>query len=55
VLAGAPRPDILASNAGGQAPGDFRNVERDDWIRALDANMLAPIQPMRETASQSGL
>ena len=29
--------------AGGPPPGDFRNVTRDDWIRALDSNMLTPI------------
>jgi 3-oxoacyl-[acyl-carrier protein] reductase len=46
VLAASPQPDILVTNAGGPAPGDFRNVEREDWIRALDANMLIP---MRET------
>ena len=35
--------DILVTNAGGPPPGDFRNWERDDWIRAVDANMLTPI------------
>jgi hypothetical protein len=24
-------------------PGDFRNWSRNDWIAALDANMLTPI------------
>ena len=28
----------------GPPPGDFREWERDDWIRALDANMLTPIE-----------
>jgi len=36
-------PDILVTNAGGPPLGDFRNWTRDDWIAALDANMLAPI------------
>jgi len=36
-------PDILVNNAGGPPPGDFREWGRDDWIRALDANLLTPI------------
>jgi 3-oxoacyl-[acyl-carrier protein] reductase len=43
ALAACPDPDILINNAGGPPPGDFRNWDRDDWIRALDANMLTPI------------
>lgn len=47
ALAACPAPDILVNNAGGPPPGDFRDWERDDWIRALDANMLTPIALMR--------
>ncbi len=43
ALAACPEPDILINNAGGPPPGDFRNWERDQWIAALDANMLTPI------------
>src|ERR1022692_2022041 len=43
ALAACPNPDILVNNAGGPPPGDFRNWGRDDWIRAVDANMLTPI------------
>jgi 3-oxoacyl-[acyl-carrier protein] reductase len=43
ALAACPNPDILVNNAGGPPPGDFRNWEREDWIRAIDANMLTPI------------
>ena len=43
VLEACPNPDILINNAGGPPPGDFRSVTREDWIRALDANMLTPI------------
>jgi 3-oxoacyl-[acyl-carrier protein] reductase len=43
ALGACPDPDILVNNAGGPPPGDFRNWEREDWIRALDANMLTPI------------
>ncbi|MGI4941062.1 MAG: SDR family oxidoreductase [Janthinobacterium lividum] len=47
ALAACPEPDILVNNAGGPPPGDFRDWEREDWIRALDANMLAPIALIR--------
>jgi 3-oxoacyl-[acyl-carrier protein] reductase len=47
VLAASPNPDILINNAGGPPPGDFRNVTREDWIRAVDANMLTPISLIR--------
>jgi 3-oxoacyl-[acyl-carrier protein] reductase len=43
ALAACPEPDILVNNAGGPPPGDFRNWQREDWIAALDANMLTPI------------
>lgn len=38
-----PQPDILVNNAGGPPPGDFRDWTREDWIKALEANMLTPI------------
>ena len=47
ALAACPNPDILVNNAGGPPAGDFRDWERQDWIRALDANMLAPIALIR--------
>lgn len=43
ALAACPAPDILVNNAGGPPPGDFREWDRDAWLRAIDANMLAPI------------
>lgn len=49
VLKACPNPDILINNAGGPPPGDFRNWTRDDWIKALDANMLAPIALIKAT------
>ncbi len=49
ALAACPTPDILINNAGGPPPGDFRDWSREDWIRALDANMLTPIALMRAT------
>jgi 3-oxoacyl-[acyl-carrier protein] reductase len=49
ILAACPQPDILVNNAGGPPPGDFRNWTRDDWIKALDANMLTPIELIKAT------
>ncbi|BAI71953.1 3-oxoacyl-[acyl-carrier-protein] reductase [Azospirillum sp. B510] len=49
ALAACPEPDILINNAGGPPPGDFHDWEREDWIRALDANMLAPIFLIKAT------
>lgn len=43
ALAACPQVDILVNNAGGPPPGDFRDWDREAWIRALDANMLTPI------------
>jgi len=49
ALAACPSPDILVNNAGGPPPGDFRNWTREDWIKAVDANMLTPIELMKAT------
>ncbi|MEK9970972.1 MAG: SDR family oxidoreductase [Ferrovibrio sp.] len=43
ALSAAGEIDILVNNAGGPPPGDFRNWDREDWVKALDANMIAPI------------
>jgi 3-oxoacyl-[acyl-carrier protein] reductase len=49
ALAACPAPDILLNNADGPMPGDFRTWTREDWIGALDAMMLGPIEMMRMT------
>ncbi|KQV78851.1 SDR family oxidoreductase [Rhizobacter sp. Root1221] len=49
ALAACPHVDILVNNAGGPPPGDFRQWDRDTWIKALDANMLTPIELIRAT------
>ena len=49
ALKACPEPDILINNAGGPPPGDFRNWTRDDWIKAIDANMLTPIELIKAT------
>jgi 3-oxoacyl-[acyl-carrier protein] reductase len=50
-VAGGPGKnfDIVVTNAGGPPPGDFRKWERDDWMKAVDANMLTPIELIKAT------
>lgn len=43
VIAAAGDVDILVNNAGGPPPGMWSDWDREDFIKALDANMLAPI------------
>src|SRR5260221_10231779 len=47
VLKICSAPDILVNNAGGPPPGDFREWNRDAWLKAIDANMLTPIELMK--------
>jgi len=49
ALAACPQPDILVNNAAGPPTGDFRDWEREQWIAALDANMLTPIELIKAT------
>jgi 3-oxoacyl-[acyl-carrier protein] reductase len=41
--------DIVVTNAGGPPPGDFRSWDREAWIKAVDANMLTPIELIKAT------
>lgn len=47
LFAACPEPDILVTNNSGPTPGQFSTWERDDWIAAIDANMLAPLAMIR--------
>ncbi|MDC0657189.1 SDR family oxidoreductase [Leisingera sp. SS27] len=47
VLDAAEGVDILVTNAGGPPPGMWTDWDREDFIKALDANMLAPIALMK--------
>ena len=47
VLTAAEGADILVTNAGGPPPGMWSDWDREDFIKALDANMLAPIALMK--------
>ena len=53
ALAACPAPDILVTNAGGPPTGDFREWDRDTWFKALNANMLTPIELIK--ASVDGM
>jgi 3-oxoacyl-[acyl-carrier protein] reductase len=50
-VAGGPGSDfdIVVTNAGGPPTGDFRDWDRDAWIKAVDANMLTPIDLIKAT------
>jgi len=47
IVNAANQADILVTNAGGPPPGLWSDWDRDDFIKALDANMLAPIALMK--------
>ena len=41
--------DIVVTNAGGPPPGDFRQWGREEWMKAVEANMLTPIELIKAT------
>lgn len=41
--------DIVVTNAGGPPSGDFREWDREAWIKAVDGNMLTPIELIKAT------
>jgi 3-oxoacyl-[acyl-carrier protein] reductase len=47
LLAACPEPDILINNGPGPPPGSFSSFEREDWMRALESNMVAPLLLIR--------
>ncbi|MCH4813953.1 SDR family oxidoreductase [Vreelandella neptunia] len=49
ALAACPQIDILINNAGGPPPGDFRDWSRQDWLDAVDVNMVTPIELIKAT------
>jgi 3-oxoacyl-[acyl-carrier protein] reductase len=53
VLEAAGAVDILVTNAGGPPPGVWSDWGREDFLRAIDANMLTPIALM--TAVMPGM
>lgn len=47
LLAACPQPDILINNNGGPMPGRFEDWGHDEWIAAVEANMVAPLLMIR--------
>jgi 3-oxoacyl-[acyl-carrier protein] reductase len=47
LLAACPSPDILVNNNAGPAPGNFADIERERWLAAIEANMIAPLMLIR--------
>ncbi|MGH8913252.1 MAG: SDR family oxidoreductase, partial [Acidimicrobiia bacterium] len=43
LLATCPDPDILVNNNWGPPPGRWEDFEYQDWLKAVESNMLAPI------------
>jgi len=47
LLEACPEPDILVNNNGGPPPGRWEDWDREAWLRALDAHMIAPVLMIR--------
>jgi 3-oxoacyl-[acyl-carrier protein] reductase len=43
ALAYCPAPDILINNTGGPPLGDWRDFDREDWLGAVNNNMITSI------------
>ena len=54
VLDAAGEVDILVNNAGGPPPGDFREWGEAEWIKAVTANMITPIELIRAVVDGMG-
>jgi len=49
VLMACPEPDIVVNNSGGPPSGNFRDWDRETWIKALNGNMLSAIFMIKDT------
>jgi len=47
LLDACPSPDMLVNNNWGPPPGRWEDFEYEDWLQAVESNMLAPIMMMR--------
>ena len=43
IIAACPQLDILVNNNAGPPPGNWVDFQRDDWLTAMESNMLASI------------
>ena len=48
IIESCPNPDILVTNNSGPPPGNFLEMDRDQWLKALDANMLSAVFMIKE-------
>jgi 3-oxoacyl-[acyl-carrier protein] reductase len=49
LLEACPEPDILVTNAGGPPFRDFREIDREDMLKGVTANMVTPIELIQRT------
>jgi len=47
LLDACPDPDILVNNNWGPPPGNWEDFEYEDWLKAVESNMLAPIMMIK--------
>lgn len=47
ILEACPDPDILVNNKRGPPSGRWEDFEYEDWLTAVESNMLAPIMMIR--------
>jgi 3-oxoacyl-[acyl-carrier protein] reductase len=47
LLAACPDPDILVNNNAGPPPGGFNTLGHDQWMSAIESNMVAPLMLIR--------
>jgi len=47
LLAACPDPDILINNNAGPSPRSFVEIDHEDWLAGLEANMIAPLLLLR--------
>ena len=48
IIENCPNPDILVTNNSGPPPSNFLDTNRDQWLKALDANMLSAVFMIKE-------
>ena len=49
LLRACPDPDILINNAGGPPLGSYKDFTPEDWQRAVNGNMITPIELIKAT------
>ncbi|MCE5282482.1 MAG: SDR family oxidoreductase [Deltaproteobacteria bacterium] len=49
VLRACSKPDIVVNNSGGPPSGNFRDWDRETWVKALNGNMLSAIFMIKDT------